>query len=800
MNVSRHAKGKNCVCWAILLAGVSVVRAGEPAPCGGPDEPTYATACRWWPEIENVWTPIGWKDHPLRFNVLYNGIIVCEPMSGPHVGRGVQMRMTTPRLRAGQSDSGLKQKHPLVQEQWDGRQGWGDGAAPLLWTEWRQNGCVIRQEVFAHLAGGGPVETGGEPLFAWVRLKIQEAPGNDRGSLSCPVRICQPHIRREMRRQANLMVEPQRARYPRELALEPANQPGARQAWMLVEPDGGVRLAVVAGDEKVQFAPASAESADAVLMLEPANRPGAAVDLLVPAVPTDRAALAAELALGFEASLTEARRYWADVPATAARIDTPEEPINEAIRRSVRFAELIARRDPASGWYSLLSGSWHYEKLWATPTSMNCTMILDTLGYHATAEKYLEVFRLEQGTAVPPGKSYSQHPGYFSSPRSLQSIDWLSDHGAILHAVCLHALLTDDQAFIDRWTPAILRACEFIRDARGMTGHGGVEGILPPAVATDMGLPFQAVWNDGWNCKGLTTAVRLLRRLRHPRAEEFAGIAKAYRAAFDAGFREAARRTPTWVDAAGREHHHVPSALPDGGNLQHPFHLDTGPLFLVYAGLMDADDELMRSCLTYFREGPNTKAYDINGAWDQPISLHHEISSCEPCYSWNVFHAHQSGDRVRFLEGMYSLFAGALSRQTFIGCEHRGGISGTLFSVPLPVYLARLAVIDDALSPDELHLLRLVPHAWVRPGRECRFENVPTEFGPVSLQFELKQGGERMEVDFQRRFRHPPQAVWLHVPPCPGLGEVVVNGRPHRVQAGEPVNLGSGKPPDVGVE
>ena len=48
-------------------------------------------ASGWWPEIENVWTPIGWKDHPLRFNVLYNGILIGEPIRQPTWGPGVQL-------------------------------------------------------------------------------------------------------------------------------------------------------------------------------------------------------------------------------------------------------------------------------------------------------------------------------------------------------------------------------------------------------------------------------------------------------------------------------------------------------------------------------------------------------------------------------------------------------------------------------------------------------------------------------------------------------------------------------------
>ena len=88
------------------------------------------------------------------------------------------------------------------------------------------------------------------------------------------------------------------------------------------------------------------------------------------------------------------------------------------------------------------------------------------------------------------------------------------------------------------------------------------------------------------------------------------------------------------------------------------------------------------------------------------------------------------------LEGMYSLFAGASSRQTYTVCETRGGITGVTPCLP-SVWLARLAVIDDQIRDEELHLLRLVPLVWLRTDHPMRFENIPTEFGPVSLTAQL---------------------------------------------------------------
>jgi hypothetical protein len=157
--------------------------------------------------------------------------------------------------------------------------------------------------------------------------------------------------------------------------------------------------------------------------------------------------------------------------------------------------------------------------------------------------------------------------------------------------------------------------------------------------------------------------------------------------------------------------------------------------------------------------------------------LHHELSSCEPCYSWNFFHSWQLGDRLKFLEGMYSLFAGAYSRQTYSGCETRHGITAICPASPTP-YLARLAVIDDQIKEGELHLLRLAPLAWLRTDATATFENMPTEFGPVSLTAKLAPDGKELRVTFADRFRITPTRIMLHVPPVEGLKRITLNGWP----------------------
>src|SRR5690606_3524767 len=198
--------------------------------------------------------------------------------------------------------------------------------------------------------------------------------------------------------------------------------------------------------------------------------------------------------------------------------------------------------------------------------------------------------------------------------------------------------------------------------------------------------------------------------------------AKEYKEAFVNAYRERAATMPTWTDAAGNERRVAPTGLFGPEMQSHPFFLDTGPMILVYAGLLDADDPLMKDAVAYYREGPDVKLYDPRGHMHQRAILTHEISTCEPCYSFNILCSWQAGDRKHFLEGIYALLGGAVSQQTFSGCEHRHGI----WSLPAPgalmFYAMKLSVIDDQIAPGEIHLLRLCPSAWLSEEKQTRFE------------------------------------------------------------------------------
>lgn len=758
-------------------------------------EPSVELAKLWWEDQRNVWTPLSWPDHFHKFTVMYNGALIADPACGfsprPHARPWIGENFLL-MFRA--SADGLPAPLPTVRTtMWKidgghGIQGWNEAhETPVLWTEYRcQEGIVFRVETFSHITSNADVQTALEPEYAWIRISVVHVdPLRHPESFPFSVQLSRSYIEHGEYFEYAVTVDeiPERAPYPRQLTSVPYEENGLT-GYRITEPDGKIRLEVLPTElGRVNFA----ETVPGVynLKLNFKAEEGEFIDLLLPMLPQEPDTILSERNLQYEGALTMSDWYWNSKPETAAVFDVPEQFINDALKYSIKFSRIINEKDYENGQYSYLTGIWGYDALWATPTSMVSHMFMDQLGYFDQTEKYSEIFHINQGTVIPPGEAYYQHPGYFSTPKLLTSIDWLTDHGAVLHQVATHALLTDDKEFIDHWMDSILKACDFIKDMCSIENHGGTPGLLPPAVASDDMVPLEAVWSIAWNYKGLVTAVRLLERIGHPRAEEFRSFAEQYKETFVAAYRKIVEEGPTWIDSKGNVRYKPSTVMTNEPMRYHiyndAFYLDTGPMCLVWAGLLEADDPIMRDCADFFREGPNTRLWEpMYHAIDRGC-LFHEMSTCEPIYSWNNFINWKLGERRRYLEGMYSILVGAISQNTYISCEHRHGIQGNLFAFPMGFYLAKLSVIDDQIEPGSLHLLRLCPRAWITKERKAVFTSMPTEFGTLDLSFSLSEDGTALLVDYANNWRTAPQKVVMHIPPVPGLKKVKVNGKEYGI-------------------
>lgn len=761
--------------------------------CG---EPHLDAARLWWPEPRNVWTPIGWKDHLFRFVSVYNGSLLCAPagwLAKPDTEpyrkhENLQLNFT----------ASPKGKVPPIPAQYTklyktdggiGTQGWiEDKETPVLWTEWRSDaGIVVRQSVFAHVRGAAEIKTGTEPLYAWIRLSVAFVhPVHPPKDFTFGIQLSQVYydVGGSLEDSVFLAINPPKAPFATPMSTVDVPAATGKQPGMQITQHNEVRLlALPGGDGKLAFHESAATARVYELHVTLPAQEGAYTDLLVPMLAEDPATFNLESRVGFDRALAEAETYWSRKPATAARIRIPEKSIEQAIRRNLQFAEIIAERNPDTGDYSFLTGAYGYDQLWTTPTSMLSHMFLDLLGYHDVVEKHVSIYKRYQGTIKPPGPAYKSDPGYFSTPRTLTAIDWLSDHGAVLELLGIHGLLTGRESFCEQWIDAIVRGCEFVERSCEYKDTGGVEGIMPPAVATDTGVPLQAVWSEAWAYRGFCTAVSLLQQRKHPRASEFEALSSKFKEAFRKAFVARIDSQPTWTNSGGEQIHILPTDLippPKRHDFDDAFLLDTGPLVLPWARLYDAAAPEMISFENFFRYGPNNR---LRGPQTGPITravLKHEVSSCEVCYSWNVVNSWIRGDRELFLEGMYSLLAAGLSPQTYINCEHRNAMYGTLFVIPLATWAIRQAVIDDRIIAGELHLLRLCPLAWIPDDGTSLFERMPTFFGVVNLEFGLSDRGKTLNVKFSGEWRNRPSRIVLHCPPLSQLEMVVINGEKHR--------------------
>ncbi|MCX7705763.1 MAG: hypothetical protein N2115_05845 [bacterium] len=770
-------------------------------------------ACKYWPDQYAHWVPVSWKDHLYEFNVFYDGTILANP-----AGLGMNTNvLPEDQVFASELRIRFMAKNPFRQNTRNGQPDTSvcdTSLMQLLNPDRRHIACwdgcktpvyvieqvilnapvVIRQKQFAHIPGGKSVKTGVEPLFLWVRIEIADVIEeiNCLKEIFACLTIIAPSLIVGMGAYNNITFNygfgvPS---YPVALVYEGDTNLKNPGYLRISSPSSHTELfgSFTAGKRNTLALPGCQENISIQFarsqFFSASNKPlshlvvkipceiGKKFDFVFPFIPVADDLIKRELALGYDGALKEAEKFWKNQLKTRTIIKMSEPLLQGWVDNFPRLTAMIAQKIPSSDLYGLPSGSYCYEATWPTSLSMQL-YALDFLGYGKEVEKYLEPYRKKQGEKKPPSPYLDKHPGYFASPQELSAIDWITDHAAILWAAVNHALMSGDGEFVERWTQPIIKACRFICDALDKKVPGFYEGILPPAVSNDSGWCSQSVWNNAWHHKALKTASFFLEEIGHPDAEYFSRRAKKYRDRFREIFFEEVKKMKKWKASDGKSYPLIPVVLGGGigMELSHAFYLDTGPLVLVFGELFDADEPEMIATIKWFSEGPQWRIYrPFSSEW-QPAVLDHEISSCEPCFSWNIFHSLYLGDREKFTMGLYSLYAAGASRQNFVSFETRNGVSGNCFSHGLTFILTRLCVIQE--QDNELHLLKLVPLAFLNNGGFV-WKNVPTYFGSISISAKIQSN--KLQIEYRQPDRKTPHGTFLHIPPT-DINEILINGK-----------------------
>ena len=759
------------------LAGTSALVGAESARA---DEPSYERAVALWPDIRRPITFVGCKDHSDEFAVMWNGNVSAQTSAATDADRKLFAQRNGESLQLTFSVGERPMFENRDQEDGSASPSLREGHLPVaLIQHHEEDGLEVVEQAFASDEHGSCLtDRWDSRVYLRVQFAIRET-GEGSGPVKIWVQIAPNHTSYNTSARRNIRILPVAPDYPRALRME---------STALLDSRG---LAVMTADRGFRFHSRLEASLSSIALRElhldrnvvefdlPRSK-GAAVELVIPFLPAPPSEVEAAGRMSHEQALAAVTRCWQREIGRGMQVSVPEPTLNDLWKYAGVLAFIAA--DAYPGGERILKVAPHqYEACWPTLMAINVAA-LTRMGYFSDVAAYLKPFLdAKRRRPVPnTGASFLYANGFLSGPGEHIAVSWVSDHGAILWAASDYYLITRDRGFLEQWLPVLLEGVDWIAREREQTKRAGGPGagLMPPSRASDAEMQANFVWNDAWSYRGLEAVCRVLKAIGHPDAQRWERERIDYRDAFQKAFRNQVRRTVRWVDARGTEVPFIPWELGQIGTEQlHAFYLDTGPMVLGASGLVDPNDETMTWAMEWLTEGPDSgKGSPDWSDWKERPSLRYEMSSAEPAQSWNIALRFLRNERVPFLEGFYSLAAGAVSRKFRGGVETRDGINGfPLTNAVLATHLRNMLVFED-LDNGEIEFLRNSPSAWLLPGREVRVEKAPTYFGETT--FRIRSSSSGVEADVQLPTRTPVRTFKLHLvdPQGRALQKVRVNG------------------------
>jgi hypothetical protein len=783
-------KGRGWVLLTLLFC-FSALAIGLVSPFAVTEEPSYAQAVARWPDMQRPIAFLGLKDHPDEFSIMWNGNIGANSLTRTDADRNLFREKRENSLQVSFSVGERPNYDNRNSEDPSTAPSLLEGSLPVTSVRLRANDVVLLQEAFVTGEQGGGTAAWDAPVFLRVRFTVEQA-----GTGSSPIRLwaqlAKNNTSYAMTTRRNVRIARIAPLYGETLHAEKGD---------LLNKRG---LVVLSADQGLLFSPQIPEALSSISLRETqmdqnlcqfsiARNAGAVLDLILPFGPVSAEKMASHRRLGFEKARQSVISFWKGEIARGMQVETPEKPLNELWRFSVPISFMTADAYP-NGDRVLKTSSHHYEAYWPTPMAMNLQELIQR-GYRAEASAYLLPFLdPDRRRPVPnTGFSFLSTKGFISGPTEHLLISWVGDHGAILWIASEYFLLTRDRQFLDRWLPVMLDGLEWIAREREHTRMiGGIgAGLMPAGRATDADRQANFVWSDAWIYRGLDGVCRVLRSINHKDTARWEAERNDYKVSFQKAFRQVIQNSIRWTDASGKSIPFVPYELSQqDANSLHPFYLDTGPMILGVAGLVEPGDESMTWAMRWLTEGPDSRSHnpDWSDFFDRP-SLPFEMSSCEPCYSWNIPLRFLRNEKAKYLEGFYSLCAGSVSRKFRGGSETRDGVQWLpVMNSVINIHLRNMLVFEDEPARG-LHLLRNSPGAWLEPVKKVCVERAETYFGPISYTVETLDN--KILASVQSPEREPVEWIRMHLslPQARKVLRATVNGSPVRLVDGEVLEI-----------
>ncbi|MHB0938463.1 MAG: hypothetical protein ACYC6A_18875 [Armatimonadota bacterium] len=461
-------------------------------------------------------------------------------------------------------------------------------------------------------------------------------------------------------------------------------------------------------------------------------------------IPPERAEALAEV--DFDARHAECRAFWQAKLARAARLNLPERRIHEMALAGLLHCDLVALGKEPDGPLAATIG-------WYAPIGTESSPIIqyfDAMGWHDIARRSLEYFLAKQHN-----DGFMQNFG-----------GYMVETGAALWTMSEHYRYTRDDAWVAQWKDRLLLSCDYLiawrrrnmlESLRGR-GYGMIDGkVGDPEDETHYFM------NSGYACAGLAGVAEMLRALDSAKSAELEAEAEAMKADIRAALLDCIARSPVvplrngawvpalppWAEGTGSL-----SLFAEGGLVYTHGGFPcrdsaVGPLWLVYNGIVDADEPLAALLLNYHCE----------------LFTMQDVAFSQPFYSRHDYAHIKRGEVKAFLQTYYHGFAGLADRETYTFWEHYFHASPHktheeawfLMQTRWMLYLEQ---------GDTLLVLPGVPRAWLEHGKTVEFKEMASYFGPVSAKVEsqvdygqitavVECGGARKPATLELRLPHP---------------------------------------------
>ena len=753
---------------------------------------------------------LGWEGIRQKFCLRYNGDLFADKLKQKVSKRdcaGTKWAGGCLHFRVGSGD-------PIHygEGREDRRQYEPDPAVPLGVTEWVDRHIEYRESTFAF-----PRETpvsyarGDEEMLLFARFEMRNLSDTPRtAALSLNL-----YPSEEITLQGNELYAVSR------VLLEDAVETGWRRSpyerprlRALISPQGGRLRSIPAGEKGLvkgnlpnsdfydfydgyHYRHEASGTIDGTLLYEKLLQPGERVqlDVLIPYLTyEDKEEIEKLKAFTYDQELERVRSFWHQFASSSAAVTLPESSkINDFVKAVPRHIRISASRDVDTGFYVVPAASYFYGAC----GNEGCMQIdlMDALGQHEIAERYLESFIDSQGAGSLDG-AFTGYDGAlvvndYSNPENDPDMMFAYnlDHGYILECFARHYRMTGSREWLTHAAPAMIRGCDFVTNQRRKD-----TGLLPPGRLED-----NAEWRSWFAvnahaCSGMFACGDVLKELDEKEANRIQKDAEDYRQAILRNVKEGIANSSAVPDGNGGYMPQVPIRTQIRGRDWGWFRQTAyGPLHLVREGLLDPKDPLTTLILRDLEDN-----LFISRNWGRNVdkeknwfTLGGNTVQSNLLFNDRVYLQRQQPSYA--VRSLLNNFAQNLYRDMNCFTEHPipefGFGFGPFFKTSDEAQF--LLNLRDHLLLEEGEELRLLPGCaleWLKEGEEISFENLSSWFGPVTFRYGMKAGCLEAEGHLKGVWRKVPRIrLLLRHPEGKLPSQVTLNGEPCKLVGEEAI-------------